>query len=168
MTAAPGALWNACTGFWRSRVMPVSSKRGRSGKLLRQRLAHPVEQHHELRKDHDLVPAAHDLGEFLHQQVELAALRDGRLEPGQHVGVAAGLAQAREQGEEAEGLLAHGGADVVAEAGEALAADARVLGALHVRERAEQVHLDLRRQLLRHLVLGAAQDERRELLRAGA
>ena len=127
-------------------------------------VAHAVEEHDELREDHGLVAAAHDLGELLDEQVELAALRDGRLEPRQEVGVAAGLPQAREQREEAERLLAHGGADVVAEAHEALAADARIFGALQVGERAEQLHLDLGRQLLRDLVLRAAQDERRELL----
>src|ERR1022692_336704 len=33
MAAAPGAPWNACTGFCLSSVIPVSSKRGRSGKF---------------------------------------------------------------------------------------------------------------------------------------
>ena len=117
--------------------------------------------------------AAHHLGELLHQQVELAAFRDRRLQPGQQIGVAAGLPQAREQREEPEGPLAHGRADVVAQAHQAFAADAPVFGPLQVGERAEQIHLDLGRQLLRDLVLGAAQDERRQLLpqsgqRAGA
>ena len=87
--------------------------------------------------------AAHHLGEFLHQQVELAAFRDRRLQPGQQIGIAAGLPQPREQREETEGPFAHGRADVVAQAHEALAADAPVFGPLQISERAEEIHFDL-------------------------
>ena len=132
--------------------------------MLDQRRAHPVEQRHELREDDHLVPAGHDLLEFLHEQLQLAAVRQRRVHPREQVGVAAYLPQPGEQREETEGFFAQRQPDVLPEARQALGADAGVFGALHVGERAEQVHLDLGRQFRRHLVLGAAQDERRHLL----
>ena len=160
------------------RFLPVQRHAGQLearqvGETRGQRLAHPVEQHDELREDDGLVTAPDDLGQLFHQQVELAAFGDGRVEPRQQIGVAASLAQARQQGEEAEGPFAHGRADVVAKARQALTADARVFRALQVGQRAEQVHLNLGRQFLGDLVLRAAEDKRRQLLaqaieRAGA
>ncbi|CAM3076351.1 hypothetical protein RAHE111665_14065 [Rariglobus hedericola] len=130
---------------------------------LRKSGAHAVEQHHELRKDDDLVTAADDLGEFLDEQRNLAGVGQRRVQPRQHVGIAAHLAQACEQREEAKGLLTHGRTDVVTEAVETLGANARVFGALHIGERAQQVDLDLLWKLGGDGVFGAAQDERREL-----
>ena len=108
--------------------------------------------------------AADDLAEFLDQELQLATVRQRGVEPRQQVRIAADLPEAGEQREEAEGFFAQRHRDVLAEPRQALRADAGILSALHLRERAEQVHLHLGRELLGHLVFGAAQDERRHLL----
>ena len=136
---------------------------GKIRELLREGRADPVEKHHELGEDDNLVAAADHLGQFLQEQVELARVAEGRVEPRQHVRVAAGLPQAGEQREEPEGLLAHRGPDVVPEALQALRADPGVFGALDVGQGADEVHLHLGRQFLGDLGLRATEDEGGEL-----
>ena len=115
-------------------------------------LAHTVEEHDELGEDDDLVTAGDHLAQFLDKEVEFPAVGHVGLDPREQVRVAAGLAQPREQGEEAERAVAHRRTQVGAEPLHALLADAAVFGALEVGERTVQVHHDLRRKLARDLV----------------
>lgn len=133
---------------------------GEVGEGVREGVAHAVEQHHELREDDDLVPVGDDFGEAFDEERDFARVGQTRvLDPRQHVGVAADLAQSRKQGEQAEGFFSNGRAHVVAEALQALGTNAGVFGALHFGERGDKLHLDLGREFLRDFVLGAAEDE---------
>src|ERR1035438_7665385 len=136
MAAAPGAPWNACTGFCLSSVIPVSSKRGRSGKFW--------------------MSAARTRSSSITNWENMTTLWPLPT-------VSASFSMSRLIFPESERLLPHRGAHVVPQPLEPLGADPGVFNALDVSERADEVHLDLRRQLLRDLALRPAQDERSQL-----
>ena len=133
------------------------------GELGRERRPHALEQHHELGENHDLVPAAHDLRELFHQQVDLSGIAQRRLHPRQHVGIAARLPQARQQREKAKRLFPHRRPDVVPEPVQTLRTDSGVFRPLHVGERADQIDLHFLRQLFCDFIFRAAQNERCQL-----
>ena len=96
---------------------------------------------------------------FSTSRLRLSRLAEGRLEPGQHVGIAAGLPQPGEQGEKSERFLAHRRPHVIAQPFQPLGANPGVFGALDVGHGADEIHLDLGRQLLRHFAFCPAKDE---------
>ena len=132
-------------------------------KVFLQRLTHATEEHHELRKNHDLVAATDDFGELLHQQIDLSRIGERGIEPRQHIRIATRLAQTREEREEPETLLAHRRADVVAQPIETLGANPRIRYPLHIGERANQIHLHFRRQLRGDCFLRAPQNKGSQL-----